>query len=72
MIKGKPYQAPPAVFQPGEVVYHVDEPRKLLTVCRSDHCFCWVEGERYGIPNWLLRRKSETKKQYLKRAFSGA
>lgn len=69
MIKGKPYQPPPAVFQPGETVYHIDNPCKLYTVRASDHCFCWVEGERCGIANWLLRRKSETKKQYLKRAF---
>lgn len=71
MIRTKqPYQAPPAVFQKGEVVYHVDEPKRLLTVHHSDHCYAWVEGQRYGIAVWLLRRKSETQKQYLKRAFS--
>lgn len=69
MIKGKSYQEPPPVFEPGETVYHVENPSKLYTVEISDHCFCWVEGERFGIPNWLIRRKSETKKQYLKRAF---
>lgn len=70
MIKTKqPYQAPPAVFEPGEVVYHIDNPRKPLIVQASDHCYAWVEGDRRGIANWLLRRKSESKKQYLKRAF---
>lgn len=66
---GKPYQPPPPVFQPGELVYWVEEPKKLLIVKDSDHCRCWVEGERYGIANWQLRRKSETKKQWLNRAF---
>lgn len=69
MIRNKPYQPPPPVFQPGELVYRVEEPKKLLTVEASDHCYCWVAGERYGIPNWQLRRKTETKRQYLKRAF---
>lgn len=61
MIIGKPIEYPPAPFQPGDRVRFFlsddnDECGIIYTVEYCDHCFTWLEGRRFGISNWRLRR----------------
>lgn len=60
MIYGKPIEYPPAEFNPGDHVRFL-HPEDFSEggshfVRGSDHCFTWLEGRRYGVPNWRLRR----------------
>ena len=60
MIYCKPIEYPPAPFNPGDRVrflYPEDFSEGGSHFVRaSDHCFTWLEGRRYGVPNWQLRR----------------
>lgn len=76
MIKRRPaYQLPTPPFQPGEMVVYLgcderdEETGKVFKVCHSGHYHTTVEGRRFAIVNWLLRRKGESRKAYLKRNF---
>ena len=66
MIFGKPYQAPPPDFEPGDQVKYEG---KLYTVLASSHAHSQLEGLPKAVANWQLRLVGESKKQYLKRAF---
>lgn len=65
MLIGKPYTPPPPKFQPGDKVkfYLSDDEYEtgIHTVVDSDHCFTWVEGRRFGIPNYRLKRVRKSK-----------
>ena len=52
MIKGKPYESPPAPYKPGQKVKFEGERR---TVKASSHTHTLLEGDRFAIANWILK-----------------
>jgi hypothetical protein len=75
MIKGQPYQDPPAVFQAGEIVIFLGlddkdpDVGKRYRVKNSNHAHTTVEGRRYAVVNWLLKRPDESWDAYYNRSF---
>lgn len=61
MIYGKPYQYPPAVFEPGDKVkFYLSEDKDMgdrwHTVAACDHCFCWLEELPHQVAVWRLKK----------------
>ncbi len=62
MNRNRPYQYPPAAFQPGDLVrfYLSDDLKEhgkgAYEVAASDHCFTWLDGFPHQISNWRLKK----------------
>lgn len=52
MIKGKPYEYPPADYKPGQRVKFEGKMRKVVA---SSHTHTLLEGEKFAIANWILK-----------------
>lgn len=52
MIKGKPYESPPAPYKPGQKVRFEGTMRRVVA---STHTHTLLEGDRYAIANWILK-----------------
>jgi hypothetical protein len=69
VIIGKPYQYPPAKFQPGEWVrFYLSEDiqehgRGAYQVAAADHCFTWFDEFPHQISNWRLRRVHKSRQK---------
>lgn len=62
MIKGKPYQDPPAVFRSGDKVEFEGE---IYTVEAASHTHAQLKGRRFAVVNWrltLVKRARRKKK----------